>query len=158
MTKAQDQKDEREAAQAAERERIERESAAEIERNNQEAMTGARVNKVPEKWTDEPPQTDAAARLRAFEDEVFGKDAVRIGGRIERGHGSPYAHVTDEQRRQYEAIEALVVAEQKLTDARVALLQAEEDHKAAIAATEPRPDPVAEDRNKVKALNATPAA
>jgi len=139
MTKAQDQKDEREAALTAERERLARESAAEIERSNQEAMT----DRKPAARADEAPRTDAAARLRAFEDEVFGKDAVRIGGKIERGYGSPYANVTDEQRRQYEAIEAMVVAEQKLMDARAALLQAEEDHKAALTATEPRPDPEA---------------
>jgi hypothetical protein len=141
MTKAQDQKDERDAAQNAERERNARESAAETDRK-----TAARAA--------EPPATDAAARLRAFEDEVFGKEAVRVGGQIERGHGSPYAKMTEEQRRQYGAIENLVAAETKLADAHMALIQAEEDHKAALAATEPRPDPEADAARKAKAPNA----
>lgn len=130
-TKAQERKDEA----TAERERLERESTAEIERNR-----AAKQIPAP---ADEDKNT-AAARQRAFEDAVFGKDAVRVGGRIERGHGSPFAKMTEEQRRQYDAIEALVAAEQKLADAHSALIQAEEDHKAAVAATEPKPDPEAE--------------
>jgi hypothetical protein len=134
MTKAQDQKDEREAAQTAERERIERESAAEIERNNQQAMTDRKpaANKPAgaERKVDQP-QTDSAARLRAFEDEVFGKRAVRIEGKIERGVGSPYAAMSDEQKAQYAALEAVVVAEQRLNDATAAVAQAEADRVVA---------------------------
>jgi hypothetical protein len=90
-----------------------------------------------------PPEdkTSAAARLRAFEDEVLGKDAVRIDGKIERGVGSKFARLTDEQRRQYDALEALALAEQKVVDAKGALFQAEAEHAEAIKATEPRPDP-----------------
>jgi hypothetical protein len=73
----------------------------------------------------------AADRLRAFEDEHFGKDAVRIDGQIERGVGSPFASMTDEDRAKYGALERLVVAEQKLADAHAALVQADADHEAA---------------------------
>lgn len=77
------------------------------------------------------PKTGAAARIRAFEDEVFGKRAVRIDGKIERGVGSPYAKMTEEQRQQYEALEKLAAAETNLAAAHAALLQAEQDHQAA---------------------------
>lgn len=86
---------------------------------------------------------DAAAdRVRAFEDKHLGKDAVRIGGRIERGSGSPFAAMSDEKKRQYAALEKLVAAEQKLADAHAAVIQAETDHEAALAAAEPKPDAV----------------
>jgi hypothetical protein len=132
MTKAQDQKDEREAAQTAERERLARDSAAEIERSNQEAMTDRKpaANRPAERKVDQP-QTDSAGRLRAFEDDVFGKRAVRIEGKIERGVGSPYAAMSDEQKAQYAALEGLVVAEQRLNDATAAVAQAEADRVVA---------------------------
>ena len=72
---------------------------------------------------------------------MLGKDAVRIDGKIERGVGSPYANLTDEQRRQYEALERLAMAEQNLANAKGALIQAEADHIEAVKAVEPRPDP-----------------
>lgn len=84
----------------------------------------------------EPEHTPAAARLRSFEDEHFGEDAVRIDGKIERGVGSPYADLSDEDRRKYEAIERLIVAEQKLADAHTALIQADADYEAAEAAVD----------------------
>ena len=51
----------------------------------------------------------AAARLRAFEDEVLGKDAVRINGHIERGVGSHYQNpkkMTAEQRARLDKVSA----------------------------------------------------
>lgn len=89
---------------------------------------------------DPPRELPAADRVRAFEDEHLGKEAVRIGGRIERGYGSPFAAMSDEKKRQYAALEKLVAAEQKLADAHAALIQAEADHEAALAAAEPKPD------------------
>lgn len=86
--------------------------------------------------TVEPERMSAVARLRAFEDERFGPDAVRIGGKIERGSGSPFSEMSDEDRRQYEAIERLIVAEQKLADAHAALIQADAEHEAAEAAVD----------------------
>lgn len=89
----------------------------------------------------EPPAPlSAAERLRAFEDAEVGKDAVRIGGRIERGYGSPFAALSAEKKRQYAALGKLVAAEQKLADAHAALIQAEADHQAALAEAEPMPD------------------
>jgi hypothetical protein len=73
----------------------------------------------------------AAARLRAFEDERFGEDAVRIGGHIERGSGSPYAAMSEPDKLHYTALERLVVAEQKFNDAAALAAQAEADRAAA---------------------------
>lgn len=98
---------------------------------------------VPEGFvpqTDPPREVPAAERLRAFEDEHLGKGAVRIGGKIERGFGSPFAALSDEKKRQYAALEKLAGAEQKLADAHTALIQAEADHEAALAAAEPKLD------------------
>lgn len=85
----------------------------------------------------EPPhpepveQSTAADRLRAFEDEHFGADCVRIEGKVERGIGSPYARMSDEDKAKYAEIERLIVTEQKLADATAALAQAEADHADA---------------------------
>jgi hypothetical protein len=100
---------------------------------------GAQFN-MPEKVQDLP----AAQRLRAFEDEHFGKDAVRINGRVERGSGSQYQRIALEKpelHRQYQALDHLLVTEKKVEDARALLAQVESDHKAALAAAEPRPSP-----------------
>lgn len=86
------------------------------------------------------PETPAVDRLRAFEDAEFGKDAVRIGGKIERGYGSPFKAMSAEKQRQYAAIEKLVESEQKLADAHAALIAADVEHDAALAAAEPKPD------------------
>lgn len=88
--------------------------------------------KIEPKVADEPKS--AAVRLRAYEDEVLGHDAVRIGDELERGHGSAYAKMSDEQRAKYEALERLVVAEQRLADAHAALIAADADYEAAEAA------------------------
>lgn len=96
----------------------------------------------------EPPAveaepTGAVERLRAFEDEHLGKDAVRLHGRVERGSGSRYQNpkvMTPELRRQHAALDHLVTSEQHLAEAHTKLLQAEADHETALAACEPRPD------------------
>lgn len=107
----------------AEQARLDKEAAAEQKR-------AARAAKQQAK--DAPAEgPNSADRMRAFEDEVFGKDAVRIEGKIERGVGSPYAGMTDERKAQYAALEALVAAEQKLADATGAAAQAEADRVAA---------------------------
>lgn len=112
------------------------------------AATERKLDEKPPapEWTPTVVETEhlgATARLRAFEDEHLGKDAVRIRGRIERGSGSPYQDPTimpPELRRQHAALEKLIETEQRLTDAHTALLQAEADHEAALAAAEPRTD------------------
>lgn len=88
----------------------------------------------------EPAAPSAPERLRAFEDEHLGKDCVRIRGKVERGSGSPYQLMSPELKAQYAALEKLIEAEQKLADARAAVLQAEADHAAALAALEAKPD------------------
>lgn len=74
------------------------------------------------------------ARLRAFEDEHFGENAVRINGRIERGSGSPYQMAHPSVREQYGKIEKLIEAEQKLAAAHGALMQADAEHEQAMKA------------------------
>lgn len=86
---------------------------------------------------DDPPrEVPAAERLRAFEDEMFGKDAVRINGQVERGSGSRFQLMTPGQRRHYEALEALRPAEVRLADATAELTAAETAHEAAISTVE----------------------
>lgn len=72
----------------------------------------------------EAPLT-AAERLYAFEVEHFGQDCVRIDGLVERGSGSPWQKMSDEEKAQYAALERLVAAEQRVGDARAALVVAE---------------------------------
>lgn len=82
------------------------------------------------------PETDAAARMRAFEDQHLGADAPRIDGQIERGTGSAYSQLSPVRHRHYEALERLVASEQKLADAHAALIQADVDHDEAMAAAD----------------------
>jgi hypothetical protein len=86
-------------------------------------------------------------RLREFEDEHLGKEAVRLNGRVERGSGSPYQALSPEKKLQYVALERLVVAEEKLADARAVVAKAEaecamaEQHvEECTKALEPKPD------------------
>lgn len=74
----------------------------------------------------------AAQRLRAFEDEHLGPDAVRINDRVERGSGSPFQALTPEKRKHYHAIEKTIDTEGRLADARAKLAQAESEHNAAV--------------------------
>lgn len=99
------------------------------------ATTEAAMDK-PAPAPESEPETSAAARLQAFEDEHLGVDAVRINGQIERGVGSAYAKMSDEERAQHVALENLVAAEAKLIDAHTALMKADADCEAAAAAVE----------------------
>jgi hypothetical protein len=85
------------------------------------------------KFTPEtPPEPDnATTRLRAYEDELFGKDAVRLRGQVERGFGSKHKEMTGGQRRHYEALERAIVTEQALADAETKLIDAKAAHEAA---------------------------
>lgn len=75
-----------------------------------------------------------ADKLRAFEDEVFGKNVSRINGEVERGIGSPYAAMTEHQKVHYAALEQLASAEKSLADASAALAAAQAAHDAATKA------------------------
>ncbi len=110
----------------AERVRLEQEAADKARADKKAAKAAAK--QAQEAPVDGPTSAD---RMRAFEDEVFGKRAVRINGAIERGVGSPYAAMTDERKAQYAALEALVAAEQKLNDATAAVGAAEAERVAA---------------------------
>lgn len=79
------------------------------------------------------PDTDAAARLRAFEDQHI-PDAVRLDGKVERGVGSTYSRLHPARHAQYEALERLVASEQKLAATHAALIQADVEHDEAMAA------------------------
>lgn len=74
----------------------------------------------------------AKAKLRAFEDDVFGKDVSRINGEVERGVGSPYARMTDAQKAHHLALEKLIAAEKAMADASADLAKAQADHEAAV--------------------------
>lgn len=91
-------------------------------------------NRPSDKPTNKPEPDEsmpAAARLRAFEDEHFGEDAVRIDGKVERGSGSPYQRMGEDERRQYQALERLVAAEMKRDAARAAAAAAEAEYDEA---------------------------
>jgi hypothetical protein len=96
----------------------------------------------PAVHSDDP--VSAIEQLRAFEDQHFGEDPPRINGDIERGHGSRYAAMTPEHRAHLDALVALVAAEKELSDASLALSQAEAKHEAAMAALADRERQVAE--------------
>lgn len=74
----------------------------------------------------------AAAKLRAFEDKTFGKDAPRINGELERGVGSPYSRMTVEQKAHHASLENLVKAEKAVADASHELADAQMKHDAAV--------------------------
>lgn len=78
----------------------------------------------------------AAQRLRAFEDEHLGPDAVRIGGHVEKGHGSAFKSLSPAHHGHYAALEKLVDAETKLGVATSAQAQAQAAYDAAKAHAE----------------------
>jgi hypothetical protein len=79
------------------------------------------------------PQQTAAQRLREFEDLTVGKDAIRSkDGHIERGFGSKFKLMTDEQHARYAALEKLVAAEDKVAAANVAVADAKVAYDAAL--------------------------
>jgi len=126
-------------AAAAEKLRLEKASEAEKAKALEEwrakdAAMKAAAAKTPA--TKPAAKTDATAlgRLKAFEIQYLGLDGnepVRINGEIERGVGSPFAKLTDEQRAQYAALEKLVAAEAAFAAANAARSQAEADCKVA---------------------------
>lgn len=81
----------------------------------------------------ETAELTAKQKLRAFEDETFGKDCVRISGEVERGFGSPFKKMTPEEARRHAALEHLVAAEKKLMDATAAVDAANLAHDDAKA-------------------------
>lgn len=84
------------------------------------------------------PRTEysAAIHIRQFEDQHLGPDAVRINGEVERGSGSAFAQLSIAQRREYEALTALVPLEDRLSAARAELVAAEAAYDSAVAAIE----------------------
>lgn len=56
----------------------------------------------------EAHEVDAAAALRAFEDEKLGPDTPRFEGKVERGHGSHYRRMSDEDRARHAELEQAV--------------------------------------------------
>lgn len=77
-------------------------------------------------------ETTAAAALRDFEDTNFGRDATRINGSVERGIGSRFQSMSPGKRAEYNALEALVKAEQDIADSSAKLDKARKDHAAAL--------------------------
>lgn len=53
----------------------------------------------------------AAARLRAFEDDRLGADVTRYEGRVERGHGSLFNRMSDEDKAAHAELEQAAEAE-----------------------------------------------
>jgi|SRR6185503_10428030 len=86
---------------------------------------------TPPGWTPQPEPMSAVDRLRAFEDTFFGKKAVRINGRVERGFGSPYQMAKPATRKAHAALENLIDVEQKLAAAHSALIAADVENDAA---------------------------
>jgi len=78
----------------------------------------------------------AATKLRDFEHEVFGRDAPRINGDLERGVGSPWANMTPTQKAHHASLEALVKAEKAVADASAGLETAKLKHDAAAKLSE----------------------
>lgn len=91
----------------------------------------AEDNKPAEQAIPVPPVESAKAKVRAFEDEVFGPDVPRINGEIERGIGSPYSRMNDKQKAHYAALENLVAAEKAVAAADAKLAEAKAAHEAA---------------------------
>lgn len=69
------------------------------------------------------PESSAAADLAELDDKLFGPDPMRNadGRPMERGHGSRYADLPEADRAHFDALEALVKAEQDAAAAQVAL-------------------------------------
>lgn len=111
-------------------------------------MTDADTHAAANDLHDEPStEISARDRIRAFEDEHLGPDAVRINGEVERGHGSAFKALSPALHRHYAALERLVAAEIALGEAAAVHSQAQVayDTAAAVAddsavvAEEPQP-------------------
>lgn len=75
-------------------------------------------------------------RLRAFEDEKLGADCVRMNDAIEKGIGSMFQRLSEEDRAKHAALERLIVAHDKLDVAAAALGEAEMEAAHAEMAVE----------------------
>ena len=92
-----------------------------------------------EQTTAEPeaqPEVSFAQRLRDFEDKHFGKDATRIAGQVEKGHGSKHQLAPDDVKAHHAALESAIGAEQALAELRAKLVDAEQALAAATARVE----------------------
>jgi hypothetical protein len=85
--------------------------------------------------------TSAAEHLAKLEERLFGKNAPRVNGKIERGHGSLFRQLSAEDMAAYCALEKLVVAEDGLSAAQGQLSAAQ----AAVTAAEANCTLVAKD-------------
>ena len=79
--------------------------------------------------SDQP--VEASQRLRAFEDERFGSDEFRLNGEIQKGHGSKWRTLTNEQRAYHASLERLVAAERHFSVAQGAAEKAKLELDAA---------------------------
>lgn len=82
---------------------------------------------------DQQVEQSAAARLRSFEDDYFGKDETRIAGSVQRGHGSRFAQMPPDIKAHYLALELAVEAEHAVSEARSALVGLEQKAETAEA-------------------------
>ena len=73
----------------------------------------------------------AADRLEQLEVKLFGAVQPRIDGQIERGHGSLFKRLSEEDQARYVALEREVAAEAKLAEAKQAVCVAELELKEA---------------------------
>lgn len=105
----------------------------ETDHDLQATQTFKAAARLPEPDSDtlDVPETPTSERLRAFEDEKLGKDAPRIHGKVEQGHGSLFQRLSAEDRAHHAALERLVEAEKKVAEARAALDAAEDRHADA---------------------------
>lgn len=78
----------------------------------------------------------AAERFEALEEKLFGGRAARVDGKIERGHGSLFRRLPEDEQRRYLAMEAEVEAEKVVAAAQTALTLAEAALATAIARCE----------------------
>lgn len=87
--------------------------------------------RADDKVEDRPEDLPAGRRLRAFEDEHLGPDVSRINGSIERGHGSRFQRMHDDEKAEHAALERLMEAEKELQTATAELSIAQEKHAKA---------------------------
>lgn len=84
----------------------------------------------------EPEPVDAKTKLRDFEDAKLGDDAVRIEGKIEKGHGSKFSNLSHAEKAEHAALEKVVEAERHLSEATAKLGVAQAHHAEAKAAVD----------------------
>lgn len=87
-------------------------------------------NEPATELADSNTSTTAAERIRTFEDTHL-PNAVRIGGVVETGHGSPFKELPISHQRYHAALLRLKGAEEKVAAATSALAEAEAEAAAA---------------------------